>query len=109
MHWYNRNYVRTHFGGSLYAMTDPFYMLMLIQILGGEYVVWDKAAQIDFVKPGKGTLTAHFELNEDQIQEILRETASGNKYLPDFVVEIKNEQHELVAKVIKTLYIRRKM
>ena len=43
MTWYNRNYVNTHFGGSLYSMTDPFFMLMLMQILGKEYIVWDKA------------------------------------------------------------------
>ena len=53
--WYNRNYVRTQFGGSLYSMTDPFYMLMLMENLGRDYVVWDKAAHIEFVSPGKGT------------------------------------------------------
>ncbi len=108
MHWYNRNYVRTHFGGSLYGMTDPFYMLMLIQILGGGYIVWDKAAKIDFIKPGKGTLTARFTLDEKQIEEIRQQTVNGNKYLPDFVVHITNEENVTVAKVIKTLYIRRK-
>ena len=63
LRWYNKNYVGTHFGGSIFAMTDPFYMLMLIKNLGDEYIVWDKAAQIDFKKPGTGVLTAHFVLN----------------------------------------------
>ncbi len=62
LRWYNRNYVSTHFGGSLYAMTDPFYMLMLINILGEGYAVWDKAAHIDFVSPGRG----HGEVQIDQ-------------------------------------------
>ena len=52
--WYNRNYVGTQFGGSLYSMVDPFYMLMLMENLGRDYIVWDKAASIDFVSPGKG-------------------------------------------------------
>lgn len=108
MHWFNRNYVRTHFGGSLYAMTDPFYMLMLIQILGKGYIVWDKAAKIDFIKPGTGTLTARFTLDEKQIETIRQQTVDGQKYLVDYVVEIVNEQNVTVAKVVKTLYIREK-
>src|SRR5689334_18498320 len=62
LRFYNRNYVGTHFGGSLYSMCDPFYMLMLIHILGPEYIVWDKAAAIRFKKPGKGVVKASFRL-----------------------------------------------
>src|SRR5215217_7970498 len=54
--WRTRNYVGTIYGGSMYSAIDPIYMLMLIRILGPEYVVWDKAAKIRFRKPGKGTL-----------------------------------------------------
>lgn len=108
MHWYNHNYVRTHFGGSLYAMTDPFFMLMLIQILGRGYIVWDKGAKIDFIKPGRGTIFAHFALDEIQIEEIKKQTEGGNKLITDFPVELKNEENEIVARVIKTLYIRKK-
>ena len=37
----NQNYVGSHFGGGLFSMTDPFYMLMLMNVLGSEYLVWD--------------------------------------------------------------------
>jgi len=107
-HWYNRNYVGTHFGGSLYAMTDPFYMLMLIQILGKGYIVWDKSAAIDFIKPGKGTLTADFRVDGPLTDTILAQTAAGQKYLPELPVDIRDETGDSVAKVIKTLYIRKK-
>lgn len=106
--FYNRNYVGTHFGGSLYAMTDPFYMLMLIQILGKEYWVWDKSAGIDFIQPGKGTVTAEFHVDQILIDTIIAETADGRKYLPDLPVEVKNTQGELVARIVKTLYIKKK-
>lgn len=109
MHWYNRNYVNTHFGGSLYAMTDPFFMLMLLHILGKEYVVWDKAARIEFIKPGKGTLTARFSINDRQIEDIIKNTAAGEKYLPEFSVDIMNESGETVTRVVKTIYIRKKL
>lgn len=108
MRGYNRNYVNTHFGGSLYAMTDPFFMLMLIQILGKAYRVWDKSAHIVFLRPGRGTVTARFVITEKQIENILQHTAEGQKYLPEFRVNIEDEAGEIVASVIKTLYIRKK-
>jgi acyl-coenzyme A thioesterase PaaI-like protein len=108
LRWYNRNYVGTHFGGSLAAMTDPFYMLMLIHILGSEYTVWDKTSTIDFIAPGRGTVTARFSLNDDQIAEIKNETASSNAYFPELSVDIVNESNEVVARVRKKLYVRKK-
>jgi hypothetical protein len=108
MRWYNRNYVKTHFGGSLYAMTDPFFMIMLIHVLGKEFVVWDKAAHVDFIKPSQGTVTARFLIIEEQIEKIINNTSGGQKYFPEFSVSIENEAGEKVAQVVKTLYIRNK-
>ena len=109
LRWYNRNYVGTHFGGSLAAMTDPFYMLMLIHLLGKEYIVWDKTSTIDFITPGRGTVTARFRLNDDQIAEIKNETADGKAYFPALSVDIVNESGEVVACVNKKLYVRKKL
>lgn len=106
--WYNRNYVRTQFGGSLYSMTDPFYMLMLMENLGRDYVVWDKAAHIEFISPGQGTVHAEFKIDEDILNTIREHTAAGEKYLPNYQVEVRDDHGTLVARVDKTLYIRRK-
>lgn len=108
LRWFNRNYVGTHFGGNLFAMTDPWYMVMLIQNLGGAYYVWDKSAAIDFIAPGRGRVTAKFELSEERLAEIRAQTASGEKYLPSFSIDILDENNELVARVRKTLYVKRK-
>jgi hypothetical protein len=67
LHFWNRNYVGTHFGGSLYSMCDPFFMIMLINNLGPDYIVWDKAATIRFKRPGKGTMKACFRLPEERV------------------------------------------
>ncbi len=107
--WYNHNYVKTHFGGSLYSMADPFFMLMLIQILGKGYVVWDQSANIDFVKPGIGTVTARFLITDDNIKTILKNTENGKKYHHKLEAQIKDEKDESVASVTKILYIRKKM
>jgi len=105
---FNRNYVRTHFGGSLFAMTDPWYMLMLMDLLGREYVVWDQRSAIEFVKPGRGTVTAQFRLSDATVAEIRARTAGGDKYLPEFSLDVTDEAGEVVARVRKTLYVRRK-
>ncbi|MDO9620759.1 MAG: DUF4442 domain-containing protein [Moraxellaceae bacterium] len=106
--WYNTNYVGTHFGGSLYSMIDPFFMLLLMNRLGRDYIVWDKAATIDFIKPGRGLVTATMTLDDERLAEVLKATEGGQKYLPVWPVEIRDEAGELVARVDKTLYIRRK-
>jgi hypothetical protein len=108
LHSWNCNIHRTHFGGNLYAMTDPFYPLMLSWILGRGYLVWDKAATIDFRAPGKGTVTAHFRLDDAQIEAIRRETADGEKHLPEFTVDIVDDAGAVVAAVHKTLYVRQR-
>jgi len=108
MRWYNRNAVGTHFGGSLYAMIDPHYMLMLMKLLGRDYLVWDKAAHIDFIKPGKGTVRSTMCITDEQLAEIRDKTRDGKKYLPEFIAEIYDEEGVLVARSVKTLYIKRK-
>jgi hypothetical protein len=109
LRWYNRNYVKTHFGGSLFAMTDPYFMLMLIQILGKDYIVWDNAAHIYFIMPGRVTVSAKFVIKEEKMQEILDNTNNGQKYLPEFLVDIVDETGNKVARVLKKLYIRKKV
>jgi acyl-coenzyme A thioesterase PaaI-like protein len=106
--WYNRNYVGTQFGGSLYSMTDPFFMLMVMENLGSDYIVWDKAASIDFIAPGKGPVYADFRIEEALLDEIRQRTADGDKYLPQLHVDVHDGDGTLVARVHKTLYVRLK-
>jgi len=105
---WNRNYVGTHYGGSLYSMTDPFYMLMLMENLGRDYIVWDKAASIRFRKPGKGKMKAEFRLSDAQLDEIRDKLTTQEKYEPTFLVEVKDEAGDVVAEVQKVIHVRRK-
>jgi acyl-coenzyme A thioesterase PaaI-like protein len=106
LRWWNRNYVGTHYGGSLYSVADPFYMLMLLENLGNDYIVWDKAATIRFRKPGRGTVSASFRISQDQIDEIKRAVAQEGKIERTFKVEIKDNEGTLIAEVDKLLHIR---
>ena len=108
LRFWNRNFVGTHYGGSLYSMTDPFYMLMLIKHLGPDYVVWDKAASIRFRRPGKGRVRAEFRLTDDQLNDIREQLKTLPKYEPTFTVEVKDESGQVVTEVQKVLHIRKK-
>ena len=105
---WNRNYVGTHFGGSLFAMTDPFWMLLAMKSLGTDYVVWDKAGAIEFVKPGRGTVHACFELDPATLDEVRAATAGGSRSLHWFETDVIDSAGDVVARMRKQLYIRRK-
>jgi hypothetical protein len=108
LHFWNANFVGTHYGGSLYSMTDPFYMLMLIENLGRDYIVWDKSASVRFRKPGKGKVVASFRLSDEQIEGIRQELNTQEKIEPAFVVEVKDDTGAVVAEVQKVLYVRKR-
>lgn len=106
--WYNRNYVRAQFGGNLFSMTDPFWMIMVLKSLGDDYIVWDQAGEIRFVAPGREDVYAEFHVDDALLEEIRAATAGGEKYLRWFDTDIRTASGELVATVRKQLYVRRK-
>ena len=108
LRWWNRNYIGTHYGGSLYSMADPFFMLMLIESLGKDYIVWDKAASIRFRKPGRGTISASFRLSDEQLNEIRQALNSEEKIERLLTVELKDQSGSIVAEVEKLLHVRKK-
>lgn len=108
LRFWNANFVGTHYGGSLYSMVDPFYMLMLIENLGPGYIVWDKSASIRFRKPGTGTVSASFRLTEVQLADIRKALEIQDKIEPAFALEIKDRSGTTVAEVQKIVHIRKK-
>jgi acyl-coenzyme A thioesterase PaaI-like protein len=105
--WWNRNAVGTHFGGSLYSMCDPFFMLILRQKLGRGYTVWDKAATIRFRRPGRGTVRALFSIPEQRVREIRAAAGRGERFEPTFTTTVVDGEGQVVAEVEKLLYVRR--
>jgi acyl-coenzyme A thioesterase PaaI-like protein len=108
LRFYNRGYHGTHFGGSLYAMTDPFFALMVLHNLPEEYVVWDKAASIEFIAPGRSRLRTTFRLEQEDLDRILRMTAGGDKHLHLFSVDVVDGEGLVVARAEKIVYVRKK-
>ncbi len=103
-----RNLHGAQFGGNLFALTDASYSIMLNQMIGKEYYVWDKSAHIDFIRPGRGEVHIECLLTEEMMADIYRHTADGSKYTPEYTVEVKDSRGETVALARRTLYIRLK-
>lgn len=102
------NYVGTLFGGSLFSMTDPFFMIMTLKNLGDKYIVWDKRGEIEFVSPGKATVYGNFQISDDDLADIKVNVEKNVKYLKWFEVELKTAEGVLVAIVKKQIYFRAK-
>lgn len=105
---WNKNYVGTQFGGSLYSMCDPFFMLMMMRQLGSDYIVWDKAATIRFRRPGRGTVRATFSLPADEVARVRQLADSQPTVEPTYTAEVFDEDGALVATVEKLLYVKKK-
>lgn len=103
-----RNLVGTTFGGAMYAAVDPFYMIMLMRILGSGYVVWDRAATIRFRRPGRSDLRARFALDADEPSRIRELTAREPSVYRVYSVDLVDEEGEPCATVEKTVYIARR-
>ncbi len=104
----NRNYVGTQFGGSLFSMADPFWMLLVMNQLGPEYLVWDQRAEIDYVRPGRGVVHTEFVVDPAVVERIRRSAEGGAKVLEWFDNDILDASGFVVARVRRQLYIRRK-
>ncbi len=108
LRWWNQNYVGTQYGGSLYSMTDPFFMVMLIEILGRDYVVWDKSAAIRFCKPGRGTVYAKYRISDEQIADIRTALQTEEKIEREFPISVTDAQGKIIAEVKKSLHFRKR-
>ena len=105
---WNANYFGTHFGGSLYSMTDPFFVLLVAEALGGDYEVWDKAATIRFRRPGRGTVRARFSIPRERVEAIRTEVDAKGKLEVVLAVDVRDDQDAVVAELEKVLSVRRK-
>ena len=106
--WYNRNYMGTQYGGSLYSMSDAFYAIMIIRNLDDRYYVWDKCASIEYLAPARSTVFADYRLDDEMIETIIKNTDQGQKFLYDIPVNIHDQNNTLIARVNKVIYIRKK-
>lgn len=103
-----RNIVGTIFGGSMYGALDPYFMLMYMKALGPGYIVWDKAASIEFKRPGRSTLRAVFKIEDEELESVRAELDQKGKIVRAYSVELIDEAGKVCAVVEKRIYFRKK-
>lgn len=101
----NRNFVGSIFGGSMFSAVDPIPMVQLMNLLGDDYVVWDKAAEISFLRPARTDLYADFSFSTDELEEIKNKVATGNEYEIVKTTFLSDEENTIYCRVKKTIYI----
>jgi acyl-coenzyme A thioesterase PaaI-like protein len=106
LRFYNRNYWGTHFGGSLFAMCDPFFVLTLAERMGKGYAIWDKTTTIQFLRPGRGTVRARMEILPERVAEIRSAADRDGRANPEFVVEVLDESGEVIARLEKVVSVK---
>lgn len=106
--WKTRGYWGTTFGGSMYAAIDPVLVVMLARQLGPRYIVWDKAATIEFRKPGRATLYARFRVEAAEVAEIRRLLEREGRLDRSWPVELTDAAGVVHAAFTKTLHFRRR-
>ena len=105
LNYKTKNYVGTLYGGHMYGCTDGIYMLQLLNILGKNYVVWDKSASIRFRRPGNQTLFAEFEIKDEQIKDIKATIATEQQKDFTFGVTLRDRDGVVYAEIEKVIYI----
>jgi len=106
--WKNRNYAGSMFGGSMLSATDPIYMIQLIQILGNDYVVWDKAVEAQYKTPAKSKIYGEFVFTAEEIKQIKHDVATKNEIDLVKTMHLVDDNQNKIATFRKTLYIAEK-
>lgn len=102
----NRNYVNSIFGGSMFSAVDPIPMVQLINLIGDDYVVWDKSAEIYFKRPAKENLFAEFQYTNEELQEIKANVKLHNEIEIVKTTKLTDKEKTTVfCEVKKTIYI----
>ena len=105
----NANYVKTIFGGSMFAAVDPFPMTQLMNLIGDDYVIWDKAAEIFFRRPAKEDLYAEFTYSFEELDEIKQKAKENNEFEIVKTTQLTNKDKSIVfCEVRKKVYIANK-
>ena len=105
LNWRTRNRVGTVYGGSIYSSVDPYYMLLLMEILGKKYVVWDKAASFKFIRPITGKVKCRFLITEEDIEKIKATIADKSEFTFDFPLQYEDEAGKVYAIFNKSVYV----
>lgn len=106
---FNINYNRSIFGGTIYAAADPFFAVLFYQLMlrkGYNIIVWQKAAEIFYLKPGRSDLYFRIDISVEEIEKVCSLLDTDGKAEHMCTLEIKDNQGDVTARVSNLVYIR---
>ncbi len=103
-----RNRVGTVFGGSIYSSVDPYFMLLFMQVLGKNYVVWDKGASMKFIRPIIDKVKCRFLIADELIAEVKQRVTETGEYSFELPLKYEDDSGKVYATFTKTVYVAEK-
>lgn len=102
----NRNYVNSIFGGSMFSAVDPIPMVQLINLIGDDFVVWDKSAEVFFKRPAKQHLYAEFKYSAQELEAIKERVAVEKEIEIVKTTQLTDkEKTQVFCEVRKKIYV----
>ena len=80
-------------------------MIQLIQILGDEYIVWDKMATIKYKRPANAKTNVLFQFSDKEIDDIKMQVSELNEINIVKHLNLISDKGEVFAELEKTIYI----
>lgn len=105
---HTRNIYGTLFGGAMYAAVDPLYALLIKTGLGKDYIVWDKAGTIRYLKPARTALFADCSISDGELADLRDRLMLESSVNLDYEISLVDASGEQYARVSKTIYVAHK-
>jgi hypothetical protein len=90
----------------MFAAVDPIPMVQLMNLIGDDFVVWDKSAQIFFKRPARENIYADFTYSLEEVDEIRSKVRLENEIEIVKTTSLTNRDKTIVyCEVKKTIYV----
>tara|TARA_B100001758_G_C18417002_1_gene621090 strand:+ start:12762 stop:13184 length:423 start_codon:yes stop_codon:yes gene_type:complete len=107
--FFNINFHKTIFGGSIFSACDPYFPTMYYHIFlrkGRKLIIWLKAAEIKYLKPADSSLRLHFKIRENEVQIIEEDLNNNGKAEIWHTVKAVNKKGVICVEARMQIYLK---
>ena len=109
--FWNRNPNKSIWGGSIVSAMDPFFPILMKQILLRDGIVTDfysKAISVQFIKMVKSNVTFQFSISEKEVALVVQELDQNEKYEGWHSVEGIGSNNKICVKGKVQIFLRKR-
>ncbi len=103
--WSSKNAAGNMFGGAQASLADPVPAIACMKNFPG-YRVATKHLELEFLRVGNSDLMLHFDLSQEQMQQIRQGLAQHQRANPCFEMTYVREDGQVCTKIRNTIAIR---